>query len=67
MASGIFFNYWGVSHSLILELFDRPSVWRAVVDAGEPHEVEVFFDAPVAVDIVELINFAVDAWVADGQ
>lgn len=67
MASGIFFNHWGITHTLQLELFDRPSVWRAVVDSGEPHEVEVFFDADTSVDIIELTNFAVEAWLADGE
>jgi hypothetical protein len=37
-------------------------VWRAVVDGG----VEVFFDAPTDADIIDLIDLAVGAWVADG-
>lgn len=67
MADGIFFNHWGVTHELELSLFDRPTTWRAVVDPGEPHEVEVFFDAGTEVDIVDLIEEAVGAWLADGE
>lgn len=67
MATGIFFNHWGVTHSLELSLFDRPSVWRAVVDSGEAHEIEVFFEAPTDCEIVDLISFAVEAWLADGE
>lgn len=67
MASGIFFNHWGVTHELKLELFDRPTTWRAVVDPGEGHEVEVFFDAGTEVDIVDLIELSVQAWLADGE
>lgn len=67
MADGIFFNHWGVTHELRLELFDRPTTWRAVVDPGEAHEVEVFFDADTQVDIVDLIEEAVSAWLADGE
>ena len=67
MADGIFFNHWGVTHELKLELFDRPTTWRAVVDPGEPHEVVVFFDAGTEVDVVDLIELAVEAWLADGE
>ena len=67
MADGIFFNHWGVTHELRLELFDRPTTWRAVVDPGESHEVEVFFDSGTDVDIVDLIEEAVSAWLADGE
>ena len=67
MAAGIFFNHWGVTHELKLELFDRPTTWRAVVDPGEGHEVEVFFDAGTEVDIVDLIELSVQAWLADGE
>ena len=67
MADGIFFNHWGVTHELRLELFDRPTTWRAVVDPGEPHEVVVFFDAGTEVDVVDLIELAVEAWLADGE
>ena len=67
MADGIFFNHWGVTHELALTLFDRPTTWRAVVDPGEPHEVEVFFDSETDVDIVDLIELAVGAWLADGE
>ena len=67
MADGIFFNHWGETHELRLELFDRPTTWRAVVDPGELHEVEVFFDAGTEVDIVDLIEEAVGAWLADGE
>ena len=67
MVSGIFFNHWGVTHELRLELFDRPTTWRAVVDPGEAYEVEVFFDAPTEFDVVELINEAVGAWLAEGE
>ncbi len=67
MADGIFFNHWGVTHELRLELFDRPTTWRAVVDPDEAHEVEVFFDSGTDVDIVDLIELAVEAWLADGE
>ena len=67
MVSGIFFNHWGVTHELKLELFDRPTTWRAVVDPGELHEVEVFFDAGTEVDVVDLIELSVQAWLADGE
>lgn len=67
MADGIFFNHWGSTHELKLELFDRPTTWRAVVDPGEAHEVEVFFDSDTDVDIVDLIELAVEAWLADGE
>ena len=67
MADGIYFNHWGKTHELKLELFDRPTTWRAVVDPGEPHEVEVFFDAGTEVDVVDLIELAVGAWLADGE
>ena len=63
MASGIFFNYWGRTHELELCLFDRPTVWRAVVDG----EVEVFFEASTDADILVLIDLAIGAWVADGE
>ena len=67
MADGIFFNHWGVTHELRLELFDRPTTWRAVVDPGESFEVEVFFDSSTEADIVDLISEAVGAWLADGE
>jgi hypothetical protein len=67
MADGIFFNHWGVTHELRLELFDRPTTWRAVVDPGELFEVEVFFDFGTDADIVDLIAEAVGAWLADGE
>jgi hypothetical protein len=67
MTSGIFFNYWGESHELELSLVDRPTVWRAVVDGGTLFEVEVFFDAATDTDVLDLIELAVEAWLADGQ
>jgi hypothetical protein len=67
MADGIFFNYWGITHELELCLFDRPTVWRAVVDGGLPCEVTVFFDAPTDSDVIDLIDLAIGAWVADGE
>ena len=67
MADGIFFNHWGQTHELSLSLFDRPTTWRAVVIPGEPFEVEVFFDSETDVDIVDLIELAVEAWLADGE
>jgi len=67
MADGIFFNHWGVTHELKLELFDRPTTWRAVVDPGESFEVEVFFDSDTDADIIDLIDSAVGAWLADGE
>jgi hypothetical protein len=67
VADGIFFNHWGVTHELRLELFDRPTTWRAVVDPDTGYEVEVFFDSDTDVDIVDLIELAVEAWLADGE
>ena len=61
MASGIFFNHGGVTHELSLELFDKPTTWRAVVDGG----VEVFFDAATNADIIDLIDAAVEAWLEE--
>ena len=63
MADGIFFNYWGVTHELELCLFDRPTVWRAVVDGVDV----VFFDASTDADVIDLIDLAIGAWVADGE
>ena len=63
MADGIFFNHGGLTHELRLELFDRPTTWRAVVDGS----VEVFFDADTDADIIDLIDAAVGAWLADGE
>jgi len=31
------------------------------------HEVEVFFDSDTDVDIVDLIELAVQSWLADGE
>lgn len=61
MVDGIFFNHGGVTHALWLELFDRPTTWRAIVDSS----VEVFFDAPTDSDIVDLIDLAVEAWLLE--
>lgn len=61
MADGIFFNHGGVTHELKLELFDRPTTWRAVVDGS----VEVFFDADTDADIIDLIDAAVEAWLEE--
>ena len=63
MATGLFFNYYYVTHSLELEMFDRPTVWRAVVDS----HVELYFEAPVDADIIDLINLAIEAWVEDAR
>ena len=62
MTSGIFFNYWGVTHSLELELFEGSTVWRAVVDGS----VVLFFEAEPDLFAVDLIGRAVDCWLAEG-
>jgi hypothetical protein len=61
VADGIFFNHGGVTHELMLELFDKPTTWRAVVD----NSVEVFFDAATNADIIDLIDAAVEAWLEE--
>lgn len=63
MATGIFFVYGRVTHSLELELFDRPTVWRALVNGN----TEVFFDAPTDADVIDLIDMAIKAWVEDAR
>lgn len=62
LASGIFFNYWGVTHELELELWDSPNVWRAIVDGSQV----VFFEADSDAGAIELMNCAIDAWLVDG-
>lgn len=62
MASGIFFNYWGVTHTLELELFEGGSVWRAIVDGSQV----VFFEVEDELSAKELMNRAIDAWLAEG-
>ena len=62
MASGIFFNFFGVTHSLELQLFEGSTVWRAIVDGSQV----LFFEAEVGLAAVDLIDRAVDAWVAEG-
>jgi hypothetical protein len=62
MASGIFFNYWGVTHVLELQLFEGGTVWRAIVDGSDV----LFFEAEVGLAAVDLIDRAVDCWLAEG-
>lgn len=62
MASGIFFNWCGVTHRLELGLFEGDGVWRAIVDGS----VVLFFEAEPGLDVVELVERAVDCWVAEG-
>ena len=62
MASGIFFNFFGVTHSLELQLFEGSTVWRAIVDGSRV----LFFEAEVGLAAVDLIDRAVDAWVSEG-
>ena len=62
MASGLFFNYWGVTHSLELELFEGASVWRAIVDGS----TVVFFEADDGLGASELMGRAIDVWLAEG-
>jgi hypothetical protein len=61
MADGIFFNHGGVTHELSLELFDKPTTWRGVVNGS----VEVFFDARTDADIIDLVDAAVEAWLEE--
>lgn len=61
MVSGLFFNWWGVTHSLELELFEGSTVWRAVVDGSHV----LFFDAEPGLFAVDLIGRAVDVWVEE--
>lgn len=63
MATGIFFNYYYVTHSLELEMFDKPTVWRALVDG----RVEVFFEASTECEVLDLIDLAIKAWVEDAR
>ena len=62
MASGIFFNFFGVTHSLELGLFEGASVWRAIVDGSRV----LVFEAEVGLAAVDLIDRAIDAWVVEG-
>lgn len=62
MASGIFFNFFGVTHSLELQLFEGSTVWRAIVDGSQV----LFFEADDGLGAVGLIDRAVDCWVAEG-
>lgn len=62
--SGLFFNYGGVLHELVLSCVDGVSVWRGVVDGCE----EVFWDSGVGVDEVDLVlvfRGLVDVWVGE--
>lgn len=61
MASGIYFNYWGVTHELELELWEAPTVWRAIVDGSH-----VFFFECDDDGAVELMNRAIDCWLVEG-
>lgn len=62
MASGIFFNYWGVTHELELDLFEGPTVWRAIVDGSQIF----FFEAEHDLGAIDLMNRAIDVWLAEG-
>jgi hypothetical protein len=62
MASGIFFNWCGVTHRLELQLFEGATVWRAIVDGSQV----LFFEAEQGLFAVDLIERAVDAWVVEG-
>jgi hypothetical protein len=61
MADGIFFNHAGRTYELELLIFDKPTVWRGVIDG----EHEVFFEAPTTVDVIELIQLAIEAWMKE--
>lgn len=61
MASGIFFNFKGKTHEIKLSIFEKPTVWVAVVDG----EMEVFFDADTNLDIIDIIELGVTAWVEE--
>jgi hypothetical protein len=61
MASGIFFNFFGVTHSLELQLFEGSTVWRAIVDGSHV----LFFEAEDGLAAVDLIDCAIDAWVSE--
>lgn len=62
MASGIFFNYWGRTHQLELQLFEGSTVWRAIVDGSQV----LFFEAEHGLAAVDLIGRAVDCWLLEG-
>lgn len=65
MATELFFNYWGRSYSLFLELVDSDgvvNVWRAEVSEGTVVDT-VFFECDFDTDVVELMNCAIGAWV----
>ena len=62
--SGLFFNYGGLTHSLVLSCVDGVSVWRGVVDDG----VVVFCDVGVDVvdaDLLMVFRGLVDAYVLE--
>lgn len=61
MATGIFFNFKRETHSLQFAIFEKPTVWRAVVDESD----EVFFEAETNLDIIAIIELAVTAWVEE--
>ena len=62
MASGIFFNYWGVTHELELELWEAPTVWRAIVDGCQVF----FFECEEDLGVNELMSRAIDCWLVEG-
>ena len=60
--SGLFFNYLGVSHELVVSCVDGVSVWRGVVDGVDV----VFWDSGLGfdeTDLVMVVGGLVDAWV----
>lgn len=62
--SGLFFNYAGVSHELVVSCVDGVSVWRGVVDGV----VDVFWDSGVGFDETDLLMVfrgLVDAFVLE--
>jgi hypothetical protein len=61
MASGIFFNWAGRTYELELVIYDKPTVWRGLIDG----EHEVFFEAATDVDGLTLIELAIEAWMKE--
>jgi hypothetical protein len=61
MADGIFFNWANRTYELKLMLFDEPTVWLGRIDDGH----EVFFEAPQDCGFVDLMEFAIEAWIRE--
>jgi len=61
MADGLFFNWAGRTYELKLMLFDEPTVWLGTIDGVH----EVFFEAPQDCSFLDLMEFAIEAWIRE--